>query len=87
MHAPAAAISAMQILAKASGVGLIVEGVETTAQENILVEINPDLMVQGWLFGRAAKKSELIERLKKQQRSLSSTLGASSILRFVGNRA
>ncbi len=87
MHAPAAAISAMQILAQASGAGLIVEGVETTAQENILAELNPDLTVQGWLFGRAAKKSELIERLKKQQRSLSSTLRASAILRFVGNRA
>lgn len=87
MHAPATAISAMQILAQASGVGLIVEGVETAAQQNMLAEINPDLMVQGWLFGRAAKKSELIERLKKQRRSLSSSLSASPLIRLVGNRA
>ncbi|GAA5628553.1 hypothetical protein Brsp05_03852 [Brucella sp. NBRC 12953] len=87
MHAAAAAISAMQIFAQASGVELVVEGVETVAQQNMLAEINPDLIVQGWLFGRAAKKSELIERLKNQQRTLNSSLRASSIIRFVGGRA
>ncbi len=87
MHAAAAAISAMQRFAQASGVKLVVEGVETVAQQNMLSEINPDLIVQGWLFGRAAKKSELIERLKNQQRTLNSSLRASSIIRFVGGRA
>lgn len=87
MPVAAAAISAMQIFAQASGVELIVEGVETAAQENMLAEINPDLIVQGWLFGRAATKSELIERQKKQRRTLNCSLRASPIIRFVGGRA
>jgi sensor c-di-GMP phosphodiesterase-like protein len=84
MHAAAAAISAIQIFAHASGVELVVEGVETAAQASTLANLNPDLIVQGWLFGRAAKKSELIERLRKQQRT---PLGAPSIIRSVSSRA
>jgi EAL domain-containing protein (putative c-di-GMP-specific phosphodiesterase class I) len=47
-----AVVQAVSDIAAASGLRAVAEGVETEAQREILLSINPDFLAQGWLFSK-----------------------------------
>jgi EAL domain-containing protein (putative c-di-GMP-specific phosphodiesterase class I) len=47
-----AVVQAVSDIAAASGLTVVAEGVETEAQREILLSINPEFLGQGWLFSK-----------------------------------
>jgi sensor c-di-GMP phosphodiesterase-like protein len=52
-------IPGIMSIASALKVMLIVEGIETEAQENFLKQLHPQAKGQGWLYGRPARAADL----------------------------
>jgi EAL domain-containing protein (putative c-di-GMP-specific phosphodiesterase class I) len=62
-----AVVQAILAVAKAFGVGVVAEGVETPAQSQILQEFGCRLM-QGYHFARPMPAAQLTERLRREHR-------------------
>jgi diguanylate cyclase (GGDEF)-like protein len=62
-----AVVQAILAVAKAFGVGVVAEGVETPAQAQILLEFGCRLM-QGYHFARPMPAAQLTERLRREHR-------------------
>jgi EAL domain-containing protein (putative c-di-GMP-specific phosphodiesterase class I) len=60
-------VQAILAVAKAFGVGVVAEGVETPAQSQILQEFGCRLM-QGYHFARPMPAAQLTERLRREHR-------------------
>jgi diguanylate cyclase (GGDEF)-like protein len=63
-----AVVQAVSDIAAATGVQVVAEGVETEAQREILLSINPDFLAQGWLFAKALPVEEFEAWVLEQQR-------------------
>lgn len=61
------AIRAINTFASEMGRNVVVEGVETTKHKQSLMQINADMIVQGWLFGRAMQEKELLAQMKSSR--------------------
>jgi diguanylate cyclase (GGDEF)-like protein len=53
-----AVIQAVADIASVSGLKVIAEGVETPEQREMLLEIKPDILAQGWLYAKAMPAAE-----------------------------
>ena len=47
---------------------VVAEGVETEAQREVLLSINPDFLAQGWLFAKALPVEDFEAWVLEQQR-------------------
>lgn len=63
-----AVVQAVSDIAAATGVQVVAEGVETEAQREILLSINPDFLAQGWLFAKALPVEDFEAWVLEQQR-------------------
>lgn len=54
----ATAIGLAAVLALASGLKVVAEGVENAEQRDMLLSIKPDMLAQGWLYARALPVDE-----------------------------
>lgn len=53
-----AVVQAVADIASVSGLTVIAEGVETPEQREMLLEIKPDMLAQGWLYAKAMPPAE-----------------------------
>jgi diguanylate cyclase (GGDEF)-like protein len=53
-----AIVEAVADIASASGLTVVAEGVETVEQRDMLLEIKPDMLAQGWLYAKAMPVAE-----------------------------
>lgn len=70
------AIKALKNLAGNMKAELVVEGVETTVHKYDLMEISEELFAQGWLYGRAMRKSELLKKIANSMTFRNPTVSA-----------
>jgi len=64
-----AVVQAVADIAAVSGLTVVVEGVETEGQRDILLEVSPQLLAQGWLYAKAMPVTEFEQWVAERKRA------------------